>query len=100
MEKYKAFFDIDMIKTVIRNLVNNAAKFSKEGGEVRISVLEKGDKLLVTIADNGVGINKENLDLLFAHGLYFSTKGTKQEKGSGLGLTLCKEFVNRNNGTI
>ncbi|MCX6160469.1 MAG: ATP-binding protein, partial [Ignavibacteriae bacterium] len=52
-------------------------------------------RLLITVSEN-----KENLDLLFAHGLYFSTKGTKQEKGSGLGLTLCKEVVNRNNGTI
>ncbi|MCX6162370.1 MAG: ATP-binding protein [Ignavibacteriae bacterium] len=60
METYKAFFDIDMIKTVIRNLVNNAVKFSKEGGEVRISVLEKGDNLLVTIADNGVGKQGES----------------------------------------
>lgn len=92
--------DDNMIKTLIRNLLTNAIKFSHAGGEVKISALEENESIRVSVADNGVGISAENVDKLFQIGSDISSKGTNNEKGTGLGLILCKEFVEKHGGRI
>jgi len=89
-----------MIDTVIRNLVSNAIKFTGEGGKISVSSETKDEKIFITIEDNGVGIQPENLKKLFRIDNQVKTKGTAGEAGSGLGLILCKEFIEKNDGTI
>ncbi|MFC2152245.1 response regulator, partial [Bacteroidota bacterium] len=94
------FVDEDMLSTVFRNLISNALKFTNKGGEININANIKNGFIEVVIADNGVGIAKENLSKLFKIEDSYSTKGTANENGTGLGLVLCKEFINHNGGEI
>ncbi len=94
------FCDENMITTVIRNLLSNAIKFTNNGGEVRISAVPADHHIEVVIADNGVGIQPENLQKLFQLDKSFKTGGTDGERGTGLGLLLCREFIELNNGKI
>ena len=101
--KIYALADNNMIRTVIRNLISNAVKFTNPGGKVEIStaISADGNAVDITISDNGVGINVEDLDTLFRIDVKKKkNKGTDNEKGTGLGLILCKEFVEKNNGSI
>ncbi len=98
-----AFADKNMIRTVIRNLLSNAVKFTNPGGKVEIStsISADGNSVDITISDNGVGINAEDIETIFRIDVKKKkNKGTANEKGTGLGLILCKEFVEKNNGTI
>ncbi len=95
-----AFADKNTVNLVLRNLVTNAIKFTNDGGEVAISAEERGREWLVTIKDNGVGMNDEVLKILFDKTAPYTTRGTANEKGTGLGLILCKEFVEKNGGRI
>ena len=92
--------DPNMISTVFRNLISNAVKFTREDGEIRISCKDTGDFIEINVTDNGVGISNENLSRLFQTDVTYKTKGTKNERGSGLGLLLCREFVEKNGGKI
>jgi len=92
--------DKNMINTVIRNLVSNAIKFTFENGSINISVIDKDDMLEIAIKDNGIGIAPENLNKLFRIDSKYSTSGTNEERGTGLGLILCKEFVEKQGGKI
>lgn len=95
-----AYADANMITTVIRNLASNSIKYTLTGGEIKIhSFTEKG-MIEITIEDNGVGIRKEDVDKLFRIDVNFSTNGTNSEPGTGLGLILCREFVEKNGGKI
>lgn len=94
------YADKQMIGTVLRNLISNAIKFTQPEGKVTISALEKQNLLIVSVSDTGVGISKERIDKLFNISDCYSTPGTQNEKGTGLGLILCKEFINKNNGKI
>jgi PAS domain S-box-containing protein len=96
----RVFVDVQMIGTVIRNLLSNSVKFSNPGGTIYISCEELQDQTLITIKDDGVGIPQENLDKLFQIDQYYSTTGTEGESGTGLGLIICKEFVAKNKGEI
>ncbi|MDJ1479146.1 tetratricopeptide repeat-containing sensor histidine kinase [Cytophagaceae bacterium YF14B1] len=96
--------DADMLKTILRNLLNNAIKFSSPGGTIRLhaepyQTTETVAMVQISIADSGVGIHPENISRIFAQQGY-TTTGTSGERGTGLGLGLCKEFVERNGGTI
>ncbi len=93
------YADKSMIEIVIQNLITNAVKFSRVGDVITVSNIDKGDKMLLCVEDTGVGISKENIDKLFKNDA-FTTIGTKNEKGTGLGLTICKELVELNNGKI
>jgi len=88
--------DMDMIKSVNRNLISNAIKYTKKGGKITLNATRINGYVEVSIADNGVGINKEDLPKIFNPAEKFSTNGTFDEKGSGFGLILCKDFIERN----
>ncbi|RXP58554.1 hybrid sensor histidine kinase/response regulator [Lutibacter sp. HS1-25] len=96
--------DERMITAVVRNLISNAIKFTPKGGHISISTREKiinNKRMIETeIRDTGIGINKENLTKLFQIEQNYNSKGTNNETGTGLGLILCKEFINQNNGSI
>jgi signal transduction histidine kinase len=99
-EDINVFVDREMIATVIRNLVANAIKFTDSGGRIDILAEEKGDVVEVAVVDTGIGIRKEDMKKLFRIDVHHSTIGTSQEKGTGLGLILCREFVERHGGKI
>ncbi|NJO87730.1 MAG: hypothetical protein HC831_01300 [Chloroflexia bacterium] len=93
--------DVNMLGTVFRNLLFNAIKFTRRGGRIEISCAVYNEKYVkISIADNGIGIPANKLSKLFRIDEATSTKGTENEKGTGLGLVLCKEFVERNGGKI
>ncbi|MFY9153277.1 MAG: ATP-binding protein [Prolixibacteraceae bacterium] len=86
--------------TVIRNLISNALKFTNENGEIVVSTIAEKDFLRILIRDNGIGMAKSNLDNLFKIDIKISTTGTSGEKGTGLGLVLCKELVEKSGGSL
>ncbi len=97
---YEVVFDQNMLNLILRNLISNALKFSFEGGIVRIKVLDEGGIVRVCVIDQGTGIDEKNLPLLFNPNSHFSTFGTANEKGSGLGLILCNEFIEHDGGEL
>ncbi|MEG1562505.1 MAG: response regulator [Bacteroides sp.] len=92
--------DIDMIKTVIRNLISNALKFSIEETEIWISLDAQDGMAVVSVKDCGCGIDEENQKKLLHTDTHYSTFGTNNEEGSGLGLLLCQDFVIKNGGKL
>ena len=94
------YADKQMIATVVRNLISNAIKYTNLSGEIIVSVKIKSKGVTVEVKDNGVGIKEEKISKLFRIDESFSTPGTKNEKGTGLGLLLCKEFVDKHGGLI
>lgn len=92
--------DTNMVNLVFRNLILNAIKFTEIGGLVSVDAKEKDGFIQIAVSDNGVGIAPEVQKILFEKTTGYSTRGTANEKGTGLGLILCKEFVERNGGTI
>jgi PAS domain S-box-containing protein len=98
--KLTAYADVDSINLVIRNLLSNAIKFTPNQGAISIYAKDLDRMIEVTVEDNGVGIKKEVLDHLFSLNSNKISAGTNQEKGSGLGLVLCKDFVEKNGGEI
>jgi len=88
------------INTVVRNLVSNAIKFTPEGGKITLSIRSDDRHVQVDVADNGLGISQEVMDKLFRLDSKHTTPGTANEKGTGLGLILCREFVEKNGGKI
>jgi signal transduction histidine kinase len=94
-------FDYEMINTVLRNLINNAIKFTPEGGNVTISGSIINDQFEVSVRDTGIGMDTKTKNSLFGIELKQNRKdGTMGEKGTGLGLILCKEFITKHNGRI
>lgn len=92
--------DIQMVRTVFRNLISNAVKYTNAGGKVNIEALENKSFVEISVSDNGVGISYDDKKALFKAGVIRSTAGTDHEKGTGLGLLLCKEFIEMHNGNI
>lgn len=92
--------DINMLNSIFHNLISNAIKYSFQNGIIEILSDESEDKYIVQISDNGIGIKQEDLTNLFSVDKTFSTTGTSGEKGTGLGLLICKELVNKNGGEI
>lgn len=95
-----AYAEKDSVDLVVRNLINNAIKFTENGGLIRVSVAEKQEFITIKVSDNGVGMSEEIREKLFGQSVVSSSRGTNNEKGSGLGLALCKDFVQRNGGEI
>lgn len=92
--------DVNMTDAVLRNLISNAIKYSHIGGRVAVSATVVNGFVEVSVADTGVGISEENQEKLFRSDMLQSTYGTKDEKGSGLGLLICKEFVRKQGGSL
>jgi signal transduction histidine kinase len=98
------YADDKMVSTIVRNLLSNAIKFTPDGGSITVVSAKKiiGDNKIIEteIRDTGVGISEENVNKLFKIEQNYRSKGTNDETGTGLGLILCQEFLNQNNGTI
>ena len=95
-----AYVDTNQITTVVRNLLSNAIKFTPAEGSIIVETISKGEYWEVSVKDNGLGITEKDLNKLFLIDSNPTTIGTSQEKGTGLGLILCKEFVERNGGKV
>ena len=100
VKKINVWADRNMLKTILRNLVTNAMKYSHPGGSIHIESRQLSTLAEVSVIDVGVGIQPMMMDKLFRFDERVTTRGTHDEKGSGLGLVLCKEFVEKNKGTI
>ncbi len=99
-ENISVFADKNTTATIIRNLLSNAIKFTDLGGHIEIAARYKDQMVETSVSDSGIGINDNDLDRIFMLDGSFTTKGTSNESGTGLGLLLCKEFVEKNNGKI
>jgi len=99
-KKIYVYADEDMINTVIRNLISNAIKYSNAKSNVVITSRENKESVLLEVSDKGVGIKEEDLQKLFRIDIRHATRGTNGEEGSGLGLILCKKFIEKNGGKI
>lgn len=99
-QEMEIYADKNMLTTIVRNLIQNSIKFTQPKGEVKIATSKKQNSVEISISDNGIGMSKEIIDNLFCIGKNDPKLGTINEKGSGLGLLLCKEFVEKHKGKI
>lgn len=99
-EGITVFADMQMIQSVLRNLLSNALKFTPENGSIEMNALEMNTEVIISIKDSGVGISEPSLKRIFDQDQPVKTLGTNKESGSGLGLILCKDFVEKNGGRI
>jgi signal transduction histidine kinase len=99
-ENMLVYADPRMIDTVIRNLISNALKFTRPGGKVRISAAHNNEFVEVSVSDTGVGICEKDLSKLFQIDVKYQQTGTAGEEGTGLGLILCKELIEKNGGSL
>ena len=96
----RVYADYNTLNTVVRNLISNAIKFSYPEGKIFVNSIHSNEKMLITVADQGKGIPAENLPKLFRIDEAITTEGTQNERGTGLGLVICKEFIDKNDGSI
>jgi signal transduction histidine kinase len=89
-----------MIKVVLRNLLSNAIKFTNKSGSIFIEANSNHEDIIISVSENGIGITPENLSMLFSISQVLTTTGTANEQGTGLGLLLCKDFVEKHGGRI
>jgi signal transduction histidine kinase len=89
-----------MLSTILHNLISNAIKFTSQGGKVEIKSERSGDWIAISVTDTGKGISQQNIERLFKAGEKFKTTGTANEEGTGLGLILCKDFIELQGGKI
>ena len=99
-EDLTVWADVNMLNTVIRNLISNAIKYTHNTGVIDIQVNETDKAIQFVVKDSGVGIDKDIVDKLFKIQHKVSSPGTNNERGTGLGLILCKEFIERHGGSI
>ncbi len=94
------FADRNMVTTILRNLISNAVKFTRSGGLITVSGIAQDDNIKVIVADTGVGITKDHLEKIFSIDTRITTAGTGNERGTGLGLVLCKDLVEKHKGRL
>jgi PAS domain S-box-containing protein len=99
-EEYFSRADYNLTKTVLRNLISNAIKFTNKNGQIKISAENNGSNVSIIVSDNGVGINAEDQLKLWDFTKSFSTTGTNNESGTGFGLLVCKELIEKQDGKI
>lgn len=99
-DEIEVYADENMLKTILRNLISNAIKFTNSNGKIDVTALQNDNFIEIAVSDNGVGMNDETRKKLFDISTNITTKGTANEKGSGLGLILCKEFIEKHGGKI
>jgi len=101
LKQARVYADANMVSTILRNLLSNAIKFTPKGGEVKIYANDiHNGHISFTVEDNGVGMLPEELEMLFKIDSHFTTPGTDEETGTGIGLILAKEFIEKNQGTL
>lgn len=100
LPEHVAYADENQVRIIIRNLIHNAIKFTNEGGKVTIDSSAEDDWMVIRVTDTGVGITEERIATLFESNAHYTSPGTKGEKGTGLGLILCKEMAEVNGGKI
>ncbi len=98
--KLVVYADVDMLRFVVRNLIHNAIKFTKDGGKVECKSNVLNEEVVLSVKDTGIGIRPERLKVIFDVGEFMATSGTSDEKGTGLGLHLAKEMIETNGGRI
>ena len=99
-KKTPGYFDRNLLSTILRNLINNAVKFTTRGGKINITCISDPEKITVSVQDTGIGMTREQMNQLFDLTGTIIMPGTSEEQGTGLGLILCKEFVDMHNGRI
>ena len=99
-ESFFVYVDIEMIKSILRNLISNAVKFSNPDSEIKVGIKAEDGKVIVSVTDSGKGIKKEDQHKLLKDSTHFTTYGTNSEEGSGLGLLLCRAFARKNGGEL
>jgi signal transduction histidine kinase len=99
-QSIEVFADRNMLNTILRNLITNALKYTNKGGVIKIRAYSQDNNIIVSVIDNGVGIEPAIMDNLFNIRQKVSTVGTERETGTGLGLLLCKEFIEKHGGEI
>ncbi|MCW3786871.1 sensor histidine kinase [Plebeiibacterium sediminum] len=99
-KELNVFADENMLNTVLRNLINNAIKFTPEDGRIEVNAIQNDSDIIFIVKDNGVGMSEDIMDKLFKIEEKISTKGTNNESGTGLGLLLANEFIKKHNGSI
>ncbi|MCK9211395.1 MAG: ABC transporter substrate-binding protein [Ignavibacteriaceae bacterium] len=99
-ETVMVYSDENVLQSILHNLISNGIKFTRENGEIKISSIQKDSFINIIVRDNGVGIKQEDLPKLFAIDQQYSQKGTANERGTGLGLVICKELVEKHGGKI
>jgi signal transduction histidine kinase len=99
-DSLQIYADKNMIRTVIRNLLTNGIKFTRKGGCVKINAVPTAENVEISVSDDGIGMNAEKIAGLFRIDVDVTTKGTDDEKGTGLGLYLCKDFIEKHGGRI
>ena len=99
-ESFFVYVDIEMIKSILRNLISNAVKFSNPDSEIKVGIKAEDGKVIVSVTDSGIGIKKEDQHKLLKDSTHFTTYGTNSEEGSGLGLLLCRDFARKNGGEL
>lgn len=96
--EWQVYCDPNMLHSILTNLVSNAIKFTPVGGAISIAATAVENDIVVQVEDTGVGISEENIKKILSPSVLFTTRGTNNEKGTGLGLAMCKEFVEKNKG--
>jgi signal transduction histidine kinase len=99
-EDIPVYADYNMVDAVVRNLISNALKFTYPGGSITLSSQQNDKFTTVSVADTGIGIDKEHMAMLFQIDTAYKRRGTAREQGTGLGLILCKEFIEKHGGKI
>ena len=99
-ESFFVYVDIEMIKSILRNLISNAVKFSNPDSEIKVGIKAEDGKVIVSVTDSGKGIKKEDQHKLLKDSTHFTTYGTNSEEGAGLGLLLCRDFARKNGGEL
>jgi signal transduction histidine kinase len=99
-ENILAYFDKNTIKTAIRNILSNSIKFTNPGGKITVSAFDENKHIKIIFKDNGIGMSKDKIESILRDENVKSQEGTNKEKGFGLGLYLCKEFIAKNKGTL
>jgi ligand-binding sensor domain-containing protein/signal transduction histidine kinase len=99
-EDIRLMIDKEMINIVIRNLLANAIKYTNVDGKIELNCKRENNNVIISVKDDGIGISEENKEKLFRNDIHFSSRGTKNETGTGLGLLLCKELIEKHQGKI
>jgi signal transduction histidine kinase len=94
------YADINMLNTVLRNLISNGIKFTNKNGNISIKAIQQSTDIEITVNDTGIGMSEKTINKLFKISEKVSTLGTENENGTGLGLLLCKEFIEKHGGRI